>query len=661
MTTPVPDISVILPVYNSEKFLREAIESILNQSFRNFELIIINDGSSDNSEAIIQSFSDERIVYVRNEKNLGLIATLNRGIKMARASFIARMDNDDIALQNRLKKQFEYLVAHPEVAVVATRLIIIDENGKESGYWNDDFETRTREEIATRMPKLNCIGHPTVMMRKDIITRFGYDRRFRDSEDWGLWLTLLSNGYHIDKIDETLLKYRVHEKGTTVLTNQKSVSRKIIAFKFKYLTGKIVRLAFKIPDLKVLKYLLTDIFKYYFRPLFTLLVMCLETRLSALLRQRREFDKLFDNFPEQTGSIFFFPFYHLGGAEIVHSDIVRTVAFTKPVVIFTSYSGSDTLLSSFKKYAHVLIIDQLIIWPFTKRKVIKKILGVCQKRKHIILFSSNSRFFYELLGCIPQNIKAIDLIHAFMHPHEDSAEKWSLPVVDKLYSRVVINQKTANDFAQQYKENQVSHDLLKRVIYISNFVERAEQPVKSFDGVLKVLYVGRGTPEKRVHLIAGVAKKLKAGAFPLEFHFVGDVFSVIPEDCHSACVLHGEVRDKAMLNKIYSNTHILAMASTREGFPMVIMEAMMHGVVPITTNVGGISQHVEQDVNGILINEGEAEAFCEAFEKAILIFLSNRNKLKMLSENAYKYALDNFTEEKFVQGYTSLFSNKNGL
>ena len=124
MYSSQPVISVILPVYNAERFLREAIDSVLKQTFVDFEFIILNDGSTDKTEDIILSYKDPRIRYVKNEKNLKLIKTLNKGVDMARGKYIARMDADDISLPERFEKEVAYLEAHPDVAVVSCYHII---------------------------------------------------------------------------------------------------------------------------------------------------------------------------------------------------------------------------------------------------------------------------------------------------------------------------------------------------------------------------------------------------------------------------------------------------------------------------------------------------------------------------------------------------------
>jgi glycosyltransferase involved in cell wall biosynthesis len=126
----MPRISVVMSVYNGEKYLRQAIESILQQTYTDFEFIIIDDGSTDSSREIIQSYDDKRIRLVINEQNIGLTKSLNKGIRLAKGEFIARMDADDISLPQRFEKQVAYLDSHPEVGVLGTYANIIDHRGK---------------------------------------------------------------------------------------------------------------------------------------------------------------------------------------------------------------------------------------------------------------------------------------------------------------------------------------------------------------------------------------------------------------------------------------------------------------------------------------------------------------------------------------------------
>lgn len=182
MKTPL--VTVLMPVHNGETYLRSAIESILSQTFSNFEFLIINDGSSDKSVDIIESYKDERIRLIHNESNLGLPATLNKGIDLTQGKYIARMDCDDVSLPNRLKKQVSYMQAHPEIGILGTNCQMIgpqDQPGKHS-----DYPTK-HGFIRWRLAFGSFLAHPTVMMRTDILRRLGGYRMLDVAQDYDLW------------------------------------------------------------------------------------------------------------------------------------------------------------------------------------------------------------------------------------------------------------------------------------------------------------------------------------------------------------------------------------------------------------------------------------------------------------------------------------------
>jgi glycosyltransferase involved in cell wall biosynthesis len=206
-----PTISVIIPVFNSGKFLHEALDSILWQTYADFELIVIDDGSSDNSKEIIRSYSDPRIRFYSNDKNSGLPYTLNKGIDLVTGKFIARMDGDDIALPSRFEKQVQYLYDHPEVAMIDTIMEYIDEQGNKLNRYNST--ALEFEQVYRLMPRINCLGHSSIMIRTEILKAYRY--KPVANEDYDLWLRMLADGLLIHKIKEPLLQYRVHTASYT--------------------------------------------------------------------------------------------------------------------------------------------------------------------------------------------------------------------------------------------------------------------------------------------------------------------------------------------------------------------------------------------------------------------------------------------------------------
>ncbi|HET6992377.1 MAG TPA: glycosyltransferase family 2 protein, partial [Bacteroidia bacterium] len=227
-----PKVSVIFPVHNAGKFIREAVRSILDQTYGDFELLIIDDGSADDSVKKIIQFEDPRIRLLHNEKNEGLIFTLNRGIAEAKGEFIARMDADDISSPDRFEKQVHYLNKHPNVGVCGTLMRMIH---------NDKiYKHRFLESdlIKSAFVFTNPLVHPSVMMRKKLFKKGEpvYNKEFLHGEDYALWLSLLAKtGFHI--IGTPLIEYRAHSEQVSRKFNsiQRTAVKKAQEMIFSYL------------------------------------------------------------------------------------------------------------------------------------------------------------------------------------------------------------------------------------------------------------------------------------------------------------------------------------------------------------------------------------------------------------------------------------------
>lgn len=206
----MPLVSVIMPVYNGAKYIDEAIESILHQTFSAFEFIIIDDGSTDDTVQHIKRFNDPRILLLKNEYNMGITRSLNRGLEAAKGEYICRMDADDISLPMRIEKQVEFLKTHATIAVVGGRSVLIDSTGHVIGY-----EGVARKKIGLSKFVHNPFIHGSVMIRKSILETVGYyDVSAIHNEDYNLWLRLLSR-FQGCVLDEILLKRRLHAESIT--------------------------------------------------------------------------------------------------------------------------------------------------------------------------------------------------------------------------------------------------------------------------------------------------------------------------------------------------------------------------------------------------------------------------------------------------------------
>lgn len=200
-------VSILMPVYNAEKYLIEAIDSVLNQTYYNIELVIINDGSSDNSENIINKYSDKRIRYYKNEVNLGLIKSLNKGIQLCKGLYIARMDSDDICHPDRILKQVEFLSNNHQYVLCGTRCEFIHSGKKRLfNITSPGDDLGIRSFFLVNSPLI----HPSVMFKKSVIedNNLLYDSSYKDAEDYKFWIDISKYGKLII-LEEILLYYRL--------------------------------------------------------------------------------------------------------------------------------------------------------------------------------------------------------------------------------------------------------------------------------------------------------------------------------------------------------------------------------------------------------------------------------------------------------------------
>ena len=217
MTKNAPKISVLMPVFNGERYLKAAIDSILNQTFQDLELIIIDDGSTDSTEQIISAYNDPRIKYYKNPENIGIVASLNKGIDLCTGEFIARMDADDISLPERLQKQWDFLNANPEFAMVGGNIEEITDDDQHIRWVN---KYRSAHLLKTHLFFKNAFAQSTILIRRDIMAELKYSANFRFyAEDYFLW-TQVAFKYPVANLPEVFVRYRVHRQSASARTKK---------------------------------------------------------------------------------------------------------------------------------------------------------------------------------------------------------------------------------------------------------------------------------------------------------------------------------------------------------------------------------------------------------------------------------------------------------
>jgi glycosyltransferase involved in cell wall biosynthesis len=214
----IPRVSVIMPCYNCAKYLPESMASVLSQTFQDFEVVAVDDGSDDGTQGMLEDYSrfDGRVRVFRLPRNMGVTKALNHGLLMSRTEYLARMDADDVSLPSRLELQVKYLDENPDVWVLGTRFWSMDE-GLGTVKWDNAVPT-SPDDVKRTLSERCCVGHPTVMMRRRMVEKIGgydEDEKFRAVEDYELWLRASSKGLGIANLPEYLLKYREHRGQVT--------------------------------------------------------------------------------------------------------------------------------------------------------------------------------------------------------------------------------------------------------------------------------------------------------------------------------------------------------------------------------------------------------------------------------------------------------------
>lgn len=634
----MPVISVVMPVYNGEKYLREAIESILNQTYSNFEFIILNDGSTDKTEEIILSYDDPRIVYVKNDENMQIVKTLNKGIALAKGKYIARMDADDISLPKRFERELSYLQNHSECSAVFTKIQKIDESSELMGFWTADQQNISHTQIAKILPFKNCVAHPTVMIRSKILKQYCYDHRVKGSEDYHLWLSLIADGYILEKIDEVLLFYRIHKSSIT----QQSVqgikgTQKQVSAKFFFLMERCKYLRCSSFEWDVVKGVCRDcigIAKIIIKPLLREVAM----RFGRFL---------WYFYPKKLPSVdilFIFKNADMGGAERVQLALLEVLKEYKSITLLSHKSHGGHFLGDYRKYTtikDISIFSNFILPRWITSGYMQKMI---ERSSVKVVFGSLSGLFYDIaMNIDAQHTVFVDLFHAC----DNNLEYYSLDSVERLDARITIDDKTKETLCILYNSSGIEERYKDRIALVYNGVKVPPSLPKKHEGqTLNLLFVGRDVPVKRVHMVREIATKMPMASFVLAG------VSARPNDTPNLRAV-GKVTD---VTGYYEQADILLLTSKREGFPMVVMEAMANGVIPICTDVGGISKHIMHGKNGFLIDANWSEGeIVEGFIKTIKMLENDKQLKERVSREAYEYAKKHFDIRHFKETYQKLF------
>jgi glycosyltransferase involved in cell wall biosynthesis len=459
-----PEISIIMPVFNGEKYIAEAIDSILNQTFNNYEFIIIDDGSIDGTVDIVKKYDDPRIILTINESNLGLSKSLNKGIKLARGNYIARMDCDDISLPERLAKQINFLEKNPTISMVACRASLIDSIGNDLRMWLS--ESQTMEEIKAQLPKNNCIVHPSVMIRADVAKSYLYNEKMitsrRDYEDYELWLRLISDNNKIAKISESLIRHRVHAESFMGGTNSVHSRFNIIRTKKMYLSDRINKAKFSLIDYKISYYMIMDICYWAASPL----IIGMKNMIKQTIVNFGKLISILSKYKNISSRIIFTSHSHDDKQGVINS-LVSGDSSGEAVWIFCTNDKTKKDILSSQANRHIYNISSLTQYAIIKYIMIGILSSIINKKRKAIVIGLNSMFFYNLIMFLNEGVITIDLLAEF----DGVIEEASLCAADRLNARITDNPETLSYFQAQYSFRNMNPRLKERIIISSNMRE----------------------------------------------------------------------------------------------------------------------------------------------------------------------------------------------
>jgi glycosyltransferase involved in cell wall biosynthesis len=367
-------------------------------------------------------------------------------------------------------------------------------------------------------------------------------------------------------------------------------------------------------------------------------------RLIAILKPLNKEYKVF----------FFFPFYHTGGAEKVHALITQAVGNTNCIIFFSRKSVDNTFYKNFE-ISGCTIKDISAYtdnkWLYFLNLIYRGIItGYINKQiKKPVVFNGQCNFSYKISPWVNSNIKQIELIHSF------NTFSWiRIPFITYYFKTIMISKIRIDNHIDQYKQLQIPEKYVGRIEYICNGIQLPNHlVVKNFNDPLRVLYVGRGTSEKRVHLIAAIAEAVQNKNPQITFTIVGDVEGVIPNHLKKYCIIKGSISDENELARLYQESHVLLITSNTEGFPLVVMEAMAYGCAIIATPVGDLPIHV-QHKNGFITSIIDAEKVADEMTQYLLQLSTDKFLLEVMSKNNIEYSKKHFDLDIFNKKYQDL-------
>jgi glycosyltransferase involved in cell wall biosynthesis len=339
----------------------------------------------------------------------------------------------------------------------------------------------------------------------------------------------------------------------------------------------------------------------------------------------------------------------------VNADIAECIKDKKPLIIFSKRPKNSQFRHLFDiEGVRVIDLHRYIDYKwyhfvnFFFRGVLASWINKAEKP---VVFGGESLFFYKIIPHVKKEALVVELCHL------NTWIRYSLAFVKYMDLRIFSTPAIKRGIENLYRENHLPSYYFDRLLFIDNKIDIP--PYQELQHkVLQVVYVGRGAPQKRVHLIAEIAKRMHESGRPVHFSFVGDVEAIIPEAVKEYCTLYGNVKDQALLDFIYTESDVLLLTSAYEGLPIAIMEIMARGKVVVSTAVDGIPDYITHRENGLLITETEEEKIVQQGIELLELLINNPALKSSIGKNSYAYAVRHFSGESFCNSYREILENR---
>jgi glycosyltransferase involved in cell wall biosynthesis len=355
----------------------------------------------------------------------------------------------------------------------------------------------------------------------------------------------------------------------------------------------------------------------------------------------------------QRNIFLFFPSSDIGGSVKVNADITECIKDQKPVIIFSKKPNNNQFRGLFEmEGVRIIDLHRYIdhkIYHFVNFFFRGVLAAWINKADQPVIFGGESLFFYKMLPHVKKNAKKVELCHL------NTWINYSLAFVKYIDLRIFSTPKIKRDVEDIYRRNHLAPCFFNKLVFIDNKVDIPPFK-KTANDILQVLYVGRGAPQKRVHLVAEIAKRMHQAEDPIHFSFAGDVENIIPTDVKKYVTLYGNIREEKKLHATYMNSDVLILTSAYEGLPIVVMDMMARGKIVISTAVDGIPDYITHKENGLLITETEEEKIIRQGIELLKLLINDHDLRNQMGAKSYQYAIKHFSGETFCQSYRKILT-----